>query len=74
MAKKKIDEVLVDNSIGETNTTVDIDSEILSGNPPRLTFTYPVPSTKEDYLALYQCLKDSNINSIGDVEVKASKL
>ena len=30
--------------------------------------------SKEDYLALYQCLKDTGVNSIGDIEVKASRL
>ena len=35
---------------------------------------YSVPVTKEDYLALHKCLKDSGVNSIGDLEVRASKL
>ncbi len=35
---------------------------------------YPVPETKQDYLALHQLLKDLGVNSIGDLEVKASRL
>ena len=35
---------------------------------------YSVPVTREDFLALHKCLKDSGINSIGDCEVRASKL
>ena len=35
---------------------------------------YEIPSTKEDYLALHKCLKDLGVNSIGDLEVRASRL
>ena len=42
--------------------------------PKRETFTYPVPVTREDLLALHKCLKDLGVNSIGDLEVKASKM
>ena len=40
----------------------------------RYTFRYPVPETKEDLLALHKCLQDTGVNSIGDLEVKASRL
>ena len=40
----------------------------------RATFTYPVPETKEDLLSLHKCLKDTGVNSIGDLEVRASRL
>ena len=40
----------------------------------RDTFTYPVPETKEDLLALHKCLKDMGCNSIGDIEVRASRV
>ena len=35
---------------------------------------YEVPVTREDLLALHKCLKDLGVNSIGDLEVRASKL
>lgn len=35
---------------------------------------YEVPVTKEDYLALHKLLKEIGANSIGDLEVRASKL
>lgn len=35
---------------------------------------YPVPETKEDYLALHKLLQDIGTNSIGDLEVRASKM
>ena len=35
---------------------------------------YPIPVTREDLLALHKCLKDLGVNSIGDLEVRASKL
>ena len=37
------------------------------------TKIYQVPETKEDLLALHKCLKDSGFNSIGDIEVRASR-
>ena len=35
---------------------------------------YEVPSTREDFLALHKCLRDTGIHSIGDLEVRAAKL
>ena len=40
----------------------------------RATFTYAVPETREELLALHKCLKDTGVNSIGDLEVKASRM
>lgn len=58
-----------DLKIQEPVESVTVDAALI-----RSTYTYPVPETREDYLALHQCLKDTGVNGIGDLEVKASKL
>ena len=35
---------------------------------------YLVPETKEDYLNLIQCIKDTGSSRVGELEVKASRL
>ena len=56
-------------------TTEDIIADA-EGNvsTPRETFIYLIPETREDYLALHQCLKDLGVNSTSDLEVRASRL
>ena len=61
---KKIEEVKSDEVVAVTTNV----------EKTRETFTYQVPETKEDFLALHKCLQDTGVNSIGDLEVKASKL
>ena len=63
--------------VAETTTYTDGTNTEFEGDivlPVEVKKEYPIPSTKEDYLALHKCLKDSGVNSIGDLEVKASKL
>lgn len=68
---KKIsaEDMLTNGTTGEIQ--VDENENVIT---PREAFEYPVPETKEDFLALHKCLKDTGINSTGDLEVRASKL
>jgi hypothetical protein len=41
---------------------------------PKTAKVYQVPETKEDYLNLIQCLKDTGATDVSSLEVKASRL
>ena len=73
---KKVDKVdKVNTSTNEkSGTTTNPPQQTTSGNAPRPAFNYPIPETKEDFLALIQCLKDTGADSVGNLEVKASRL
>lgn len=80
---ENVEEVTDDSTTMNSGTTSNPQPEVIlkqestwAGDPtqmPRLTFHYPVPETKEDLLALHKCLKDMGVNSIGDIEVRASR-
>jgi hypothetical protein len=42
--------------------------------PEKVEKVYLVPETKEDYLNLIQCIKDTGSSRVGELEAKASKL
>ena len=71
----------------DTTSTVDTGSEGGGGlntgsawagkgdvNLNKVAKVYPIPETREDYLALHKCLKDLGVNSTSDLEVRASRL
>lgn len=68
--KKKVKKV---SKVGVLETP-EVVTESSADIQERETFSYPIPETKEEYLALHKCLKDLGVNSIGDLEVRASKL
>ena len=80
--KNKVEEPIVASIVpgnDSTSTMVAERLEPVNETPvpvqnTRATFTYPVPETKEYLLALHKCLKDTGCNSIGDIEVRASRL
>jgi hypothetical protein len=63
MQKKKIEVKEVEQELEETVDDCRVREKV-----------YVVPETKEDYLRLHKLLKDIGVNSIGDLEVKASRL
>ena len=80
MKKKKIEVVEVVEDVVVEEIEVHVAPSILEApatEPIKLVLApkvYEIPSTKEDFLALHKCLKDLGVNSIGDLEVKASRL
>lgn len=76
--KINVSETPVDITSTETietaNINTNVENQVVTITLPRSTFVYPVPETREDILALHKCLKDLGVNSIGDLEVKASKM
>ena len=74
--KNKVSEevVPVETPAEEVKTIEPLNEVPVQEVSTRTTFTYPVPETREDLLALHKCLQDTGVNSIGDLEVKASRM
>lgn len=62
----------IDNTKESTTTSIELGA--VGGIVPIPTKVYLYPETREDYLALHKLLKDLGVNSISDLEVKASRL
>lgn len=70
MAKKKVEASSVETPVEVILKAPSTENVKLAVGPK----VYPFPETKEDYSVLHKLLKDIGVNSIGDLEVKASRL
>lgn len=71
---KKVDETPKVASPESTKSVEKATDQEIKPEVKKATFVYSVPETKEDYLALIQCLKDTGSTDVSNLEVKASRL